>query len=125
MTDKYMDINKDGSTKSLNLMIDGTSGNSDLELRVAEVMNEYFELWKKKQKAYGPKNISKFGELGCYIRATDKMERLYNYYFNNVDIAVTGDNAEDSWTDLLGYAMMGLMCLRNLWPDQFIFKKKA
>lgn len=108
----------------VNLVIDGTSGDADLEQKVAEIMHEYFEIWKKKQKAYGPKNIGKFGELGCYIRATDKMERLYNYYFNDIDVSVTGDNAEDSWTDLFGYAMMGLMCLRNLWPGQFIFKKK-
>lgn len=109
----------------IHFICDGSSGDADLEQHVAHIMLEYFELWKKKQKAYGPKNIGKFGELGCFIRATDKMERLYNYYFNNVDIAVTGDNAEDSWTDLFGYALMGLMCLRNLWPEQFIFKKKA
>lgn len=110
---------------SLNLQINGTSGDIELEHEVAKIMNEYFELWKKKQKAYGPKNIGKFGELGCYIRATDKMERLYNYYFNDIDVSVTGDTASDSWLDLFGYALMGLMCLRGLWPNQFIFKKKA
>lgn len=110
--------------KSFVLMIDGTSGDPDLELKVAQAMEEYFEIWKKKQKAYGPKNIGKFGELGCYIRATDKMERLYNYYFNDVDITIGTEGASDSWLDLFGYAMMGLMCLRGLWPEQFIFKKK-
>lgn len=98
------------------LNIDGTSGFRELEVEVASVMREYLELWKKKQKSYGPGNIAKFGELGCLIRSTDKIERLRNMIYLNRKNPLADESVEDTWLDLMGYALMGLMCHRGRWP---------
>lgn len=98
------------------LSIDGTSGDSDLEWTVATVMKEYFELWKRKQRSYGPHNIGAFGSQGCLIRANDKIQRLRRHYFLNKDVALSDETIADTWLDLLGYALMGLVCERGQWP---------
>ena len=42
----------------LSLIIDGSSGNRDLENHVAKVFQHQFEIFKYKQKSYGSTNIS-------------------------------------------------------------------
>lgn len=114
--------NQDGTVMAIKLQIDGSSGNAQLEQVIAEVMNEYFELWKQKQRAYGPDNIAEFADMGCLIRANDKMKRLKRHYVQGEDININGEHVEDSWLDLLGYAAMGLICYRLQWPGQIVVK---
>jgi hypothetical protein len=98
------------------LVCDGASGDQSLEHIIADAMNEYFELWKKKQASYGPHNIGSFGAAGCLIRSNDKIQRLRRHYFLKKDVSLSDETLEDTWKDLLGYAIMGLVCERGLWP---------
>ena len=98
------------------LEIDGSSGDINLEQIVSDVMKEYFALWKKKQASYGPHNIGAFGAAGCLIRSNDKIQRLRRHYFLNKDVSLSDETLEDTWEDLIGYAIMGLICERGQWP---------
>lgn len=64
-----------------------------------------------KRRAYGTTNLIRFGPMGILIRMGDKMDRLINRFRDGTD-AVGGmdaDTVEDSWRDLCGYALLGLM----------------
>lgn len=96
---------------------DGASGDKQLEEKLAATLIEYFELWKQKQRSYGPHNIGMFGASGCLIRASDKVQRLRRHYFLDKDVSLSDESIEDSWKDMLGYAAMGLMNERQQWPN--------
>ena len=55
------------------LIIDGKSGNIDLEWGMAGIFREVLELWKK-QLDYGTQNFA--GERSVATRANDKIQRL-------------------------------------------------
>jgi hypothetical protein len=101
------------------LVADGSSGNIKLEALVADTFKEVFNLWKSRQKKYGPGNIAAFGELGCVVRGFDKMARLRHTLIEDPDRGgLTYDESiEDSWKDLTNYAVMGLVCHRKQWPS--------
>jgi len=42
---------------------------------------------------------------------SDKLERLINLYQNNS--SPSNESIEDSWKDIMGYGMIGLMLTRN------------
>ena len=94
----------------------GESGDIELERVILRLMMEYFELWKKKQRSYGPHNIGAFGAMGCLIQANDKIQRLRRHYFMGKDISLTDETIQDTWLDLIGYSLMGLVCDRGQWP---------
>lgn len=97
------------------LHANGESGDIDLEIAIAEVFQEYFKLWQKKQASYGKGNIGAFGERGCLIRSYDKIQRLKKALFDGQEETLEDEKLEDTWLDLLGYAAMGLMCHRGAW----------
>lgn len=94
---------------------DTLSSTTLLEEQVLAVMGKAFTIWKDRQAKYGPQNIAFTGALGCMIRAFDKVSRLRGVY-----LAGKGDTPDetinDSWLDLLNYALMGYLCHNNLWP---------
>ena len=81
---------------------------------LTEVLLEYVELFDKKQHDYGSANISKFGEFGVIVRASDKVERL-TALWSKIDPKVPQETRDDSWQDLLGYAAIGLLVRRGFW----------
>lgn len=85
----------------------------NFEDSVLEISQECDDLLIEKQKDYGASNILKFGELGCLVRASDKVERLINLLQNNNE--PSNESLEDSWKDLRNYAQIALMVRR----DQF------
>lgn len=104
------------STQEVKLVVDGASGAPKLELQAALVLQEYYRLWKEKQRHYGPSNIAAMGKPGLIVRINDKVQRLKRFVFEGVE----EDNQEselDSWLDILGYAMMGVMVHRGVWPN--------
>lgn len=105
-----------GPLNDVMLVCDGSSGDIGLENVVAKAMQEYFDLWKKKQASYGPHNIGAFGAAGCLIRSNDKIQRLRRHYFLKKDVSLSDETLEDTWKDLMGYAIMGLICERGEWP---------
>lgn len=66
-----------------------------------------------KQTDYGPSNISKFGEFGVLVRASDKVERLTNLRANNKK--PMNESVVDTWLDVAGYGVIGLMILHGVW----------
>ena len=92
-----------------------SAGYDGLTRALKIALREYLELWKKKQADYSPDNISLFMERGCVIRACDKLMRLKNHYFR--DAEMKNESVEDSWMDLCGYSLIGLVCERGQWPS--------
>lgn len=62
-----------------------------------------------KNETYGYHNIPKFGQKGVLIRANDKLERLYNIVWLDNTNHVADETVYDTWLDLAGYALLGLM----------------
>jgi len=67
------------------------------------ICDEVAKLLDAKRHDYGVDNIKKFGSLGCLIRASDKIERLINLRDK------PANHKEDTWLDLAGYAVLGLI----------------
>lgn len=65
----------------------------------------------KKQKDYGPKNISRFGLNGLVIRTHDKVARIENLLSkpDGVKNAVENESVYDTLLDIGGYAAIALM----------------
>jgi hypothetical protein len=73
--------------------------------RFREIQAENAAVCEKKNKAYGDKNITRFGALGLVVRMTDKMERLINVVMNDPSLA--GDElAKETAADMANYAVM-------------------
>ena len=103
-------------TDDIILSIDGSSGDKALERSMALLMQEKFELFKRKQHDYGPHNISKLGSRGILVRVNDKFERLLNLLWYNNDPSVKDEKLEDTWSDMGIYSFMAILEERGLWP---------
>lgn len=65
----------------------------------------------KKQKDYGPKNISRFGLNGLVIRMHDKVGRLDNLIKNG--LMPENESIIDNLLDVIGYSVVAIM-----WTNQ-------
>lgn len=74
------------------------------------------EVLIRKHCDYGPKNILHFGEYGVVMRVQDKVSRLEQLVppkgYASPDRAVADETVDDTWVDLVNYAVIALM-LRN------------
>tara|TARA_R110000824_G_scaffold397512_1_gene600479 strand:- start:242 stop:580 length:339 start_codon:yes stop_codon:yes gene_type:complete len=61
-----------------------------------------------KQHDYGHDNILAFREEGLVVRLWDKVARLKNLLWVNKDTP-KNESIEDTFTDIAGYAIIGLM----------------
>lgn len=84
-------------------------------LKAAYIAGEYVKLFAKKQESYGVGNIDEFGELGVLVRATDKAKRLKQLIYENRTNDL--ESIEDTWIDLMGYGLIGLLVHRGKWRD--------
>lgn len=93
------------------------------ETRFTELTYSYTdglaELLIKKQKDYGPKNISQApgGPLnGLRVRMFDKLARINNL----VETGATPQNESlrDSFMDVANYAIIAMMVLDNKWDTE-------
>jgi hypothetical protein len=66
-----------------------------------------------KQADYGPNNILGFGETGLLVREWDKINRLKHLLWDT-DQAPKNESIEDTWRDVMGYAMIALL-LKKGW----------
>ena len=98
------------------LVIDGESGDADLERAMANTLNSLFVLFKKKQRSYGPGNIATFGELGCLIRAYDKVQRLKTLLYDKIKDPIEDETMIDTWMDLADYALIAIIVHCGKWP---------
>ena len=65
----------------------------------------------EKHKDYGPDNILVFKEQGLIVRMLDKIGRLKHLLWT--ERSPKHEAVEDSFTDLAGYAIIGLMLQRE------------
>lgn len=84
----------------------------DPEQAFRVVLDEALDLMLRKQKDYGTGNIEAFGEAGVLVRMSDKINRLLNLY--QCETPPENESIEDSWIDLLNYALIGV-CLARGW----------
>lgn len=87
------------------------------------------QLFDRKQRDYGPRNISTFGEKGVLVRAHDKMARLVNLLWNlpgthaivqrgeQVETLPANEPIEDSWQDLSVYGVIARLVRTGQWLD--------
>ena len=94
---------------------------------VRQIFQEQYALMVRKQQDYGPGNIAAFGELGVLVRLSDKFERLKHLLVTQDAqgrIIPRSDNPanesiDDSYRDLLNYALIALMVRQRLWDAPF------
>jgi len=90
-----------------------------LEVNLSNLNKELSELLLSKHKDYGPKNISQApgGPInGLRVRMHDKLARINNL----VDSGATPEHEslEDSFKDMVNYAIIGLLVLRGKWDNE-------
>ena len=85
---------------------------------------EQWELFCKKQKDYGPKNISvgtnletpeevKLALTGLWFRMNDKMQRFQQIVMNNQE--PENESLMDSFMDLANYALIAQLVKKQVW----------
>lgn len=75
------------------------------------ILEEVRTVMYERGRKYGPGNIAEFGELGVLVRLSDKLARLRNSKDDFSDESVA-----DTWLDVVGYGLIGLMIQKGLWP---------
>lgn len=70
-----------------------------------------------KRESYGPFNPAKFGDDGCLIRTSDKIERLIHMRNQELDMTAVGESWIDAWRDIVGYGLLVLVA-HELIPDE-------
>ena len=76
-----------------------------LEIAWHRIRNTLIE----RQRKYGVENISRHGEFGVLVRLDDKLARLGNQEEHH------DESREDTWVDVAGYGIIGLMVNRKIW----------
>ena len=85
---------------------------------------EQWELFCKKQKDYGPKNISvgtnleteeevKLALTGLWFRMNDKMQRFQQIVINNQE--PENESLTDTFMDLANYALIAQLVKEKVW----------
>ncbi len=94
---------------------------------VRRIFQDQYAIMVRKQHDYGPGNIAAFGELGVLVRLSDKFERLKHLLVTQDAAgrvvprtdAPANESIEDSYRDLLNYALIALMVRQGLWETPF------
>ena len=66
----------------------------------------------RKQRDYGSRNISEFGEIGILMRVWDKICRLKNLMRKENP---KNESIDDSWLDMANYAIIAILVRRGIW----------
>lgn len=80
------------------------------------VVDQLTETMTEKFRMYGNENILEDGKSGVYTRMKDKFHRLNNI-MNGQNPNKT-ESEEDTWLDIAGYSIIGMMLTRGTWPGQ-------
>ncbi len=78
-----------------------------------KILDEIGILLKKKNEMYGDGNIEKIGEEGVITRLIEKLERLK--HLTSINKNPSEETIEDTWKDVIGYGVIGLMVRRKKW----------
>ena len=80
------------------------------------------EIVISKQHDYGHDNILAFREQGLVVRLWDKISRLKNLIWKNAE--PKNESIQDTFIDIGGYAIIGLMLLNNTFTNKLKKEKK-
>lgn len=86
---------------------------SSADERFNKIAEEVATLLTSKRSDYGWENIQELGRKGVLSRINDKRNRLKTMYES--DKTVQHESLLDSWLDIAGYAIIGLMLERGEW----------
>jgi len=86
------------------------------------LMRVYSKL-QKKNGDYGNENINILGLKGCYVRISDKTQRLKQLVWDEKEKQVEDETVEDTLLDLAGYAIISYLLLKNQWGKSNTFKQ--
>tara|TARA_Y100000034_G_scaffold45400_1_gene55822 strand:+ start:4773 stop:5033 length:261 start_codon:yes stop_codon:yes gene_type:complete len=78
-----------------------------------KILEETEVLLKRKNQMYGDGNIDSMGIEGVIFRITEKIERIKHLI--KTDQNPEEEPLEDSWKDIIGFGIIGLMLKRNKW----------
>lgn len=78
-----------------------------------KILNQIEELLKRKNEMYGDNNITEIGEEGIIVRLKEKIERLKHLLSTSTN--PSEETIEDTWKDIIGYGVIGLMVRRGKW----------
>ena len=92
------------------------------EEAIDEIFAEQRQIMLEKQFDYGHENITAFGEMGCLVRSSDKISRLKNLLGKKQN--PKNEALEDSWRDLLNYALIALMLRKGTFKLPLQYKGK-
>ena len=82
-----------------------------------EVASQIAEIVISKQHDYGHDNILAFKEQGLVVRLWDKVARLKNLLWKNTN-QPKNESIEDTFTDIAGYAIIGIMLKNNTFTNE-------
>ena len=91
-----------------------------------KIQEEMYETFCKKQRNYGPDNISvgsnletedeiKISLTGLWFRMNDKIERMKTLLLRNGENSVEGEPVTDSFSDVSNYGVMAQVVARGKW----------
>lgn len=104
---------------SMPLHCDGSSGNQELEERMAQLYATAFKIWKERQRKYGTGNISRRGPVGILVRLDDKLARLERTISGPAKTPAADFQDEtllDTCLDVSNYILMLYLCEAGKWP---------
>jgi uncharacterized protein YcfJ len=78
-----------------------------------EIIKQCRDISIKKNNDYGCDTMMKFMEKGLVVRMNDKMERLINLVWNDVDGQVVDEKIEDTALDMVNYSIYLVMMLQK------------
>tara|TARA_R110000824_G_scaffold100319_2_gene238607 strand:+ start:813 stop:1133 length:321 start_codon:yes stop_codon:yes gene_type:complete len=93
----------------------GQDGSFEEACRIAAL--QVAEIVISKQHDYGHDNILVFGERGLVVRLWDKLSRLKNLLWV-MNEEPKNESVEDTFTDMAGYAIIGLMIKNNTFENE-------
>jgi hypothetical protein len=111
--DEDLDFVRLTSIDPLEALADAYGIETDMGREALRIAVDNIQVMDSKQRDYGSNNIAAFGEYGVLVRTWDKVSRLKNLLQNNNE--PKHESIEDSWLDLANYAIIGVLCRRNLW----------
>lgn len=79
-----------------------------------EVVLDLRQLIINKQRDYGHRNITDFGEWGVLVRVNDKVARL-RHLLGQAE--PRNESLEDTWRDIANYAIIALMLRRGIFTQ--------
>lgn len=97
---------------------------TELARAVVPVLIQNLQTLERKQKDYGPHNLTKFGVRGVIVRMNDKMERIINLSTrretelmkNGCELPTFNEPMSDSFLDIQNYGLIAYVMDRGIWP---------